>query len=426
MTELSDDLTHRLDMDQLRRIFFDASVDYQWNGDADAGRVMLVGVDQGVSATHGSVALGPWMEALEEFQEPSPAMLGSNRGAGFSWTKTEKAAFKREAEANEARANELKRYRGLLKDQISVESILRDIKPLNQCNDSDASLAAAIQAQLKWFVLLCFLYNGPEAVRVRRRSEILDRRWNASMMRLVAEDAPKAALEAEANGQLFLQKNVRPSMRPAKIRAKKVGTTQRRNWSFRKKKKGKDASRQGLPSEPEAKRSKNVDKPSSPTLQYSRLIVGIDGRNGGSKEIAVLKRLAKTQRYRGRVAIGKIDGYRTSKQAAPELTVFSGERANRRQPTPADLKEAGMQHMPKSRFKTLFDPVLNKMRQRDRDVFLAIAEQLAVKLFLPSDHQVAVNFDKRYGRQHLKDFTGQAGSQQKVAATGAQVRDKGD
>ena len=75
----------------------------------------------------------------------------------------------------------------------------------------------------------------------------------------------------------------------------------------------------------------------------------------------------------------KARAFRTSKQASPDRTVLTGERADRRKPGPADLVAAatgqGVWSMPTNRFDQLYDPVSRKIVQRDGDVQFAIASE---------------------------------------------------
>ena len=73
------------------------------------------------------------------------------------------------------------------------------------------------------------------------------------------------------------------------------------------------------------------------------------------------------------VTTAKVDASRSSLQAAPCVTFFTGERINKRNPSLADLPSSWHHTAPPPHtYKCRYDPVHNAIRNRDKSVPLAL------------------------------------------------------
>jgi hypothetical protein len=98
----------------------------------------------------------------------------------------------------------------------------------------------------------------------------------------------------------------------------------------------------------------------------------------GSKRFSPAKQMRRLQsdlrsKPQRNVTTAKVDASRSSLQAAPCVTFFTGERINKRNPSLADLPSSWHHTAPPPHtYKCRYDPVHNAIRNRDKSVPLAL------------------------------------------------------
>ena len=367
------------------------TLDGWWLKDGDA---IATALDEGRSHAAGGGLTPAFASALLDSNQPDDEELNKSCGKGvhcltLSLYRNQMRWHGREV----VRLRELRAASKCLKHP--VESLQMQLTKLSRAWSSEASLGAAARTRLQLMPMLHFAHNSPKQKQLRREEAILWRRFVAKTAKLLFEVLPA---ELRAAQGLFLEHNVRFPR-----------TTQRSRFGMLTRKQ-QASLRLGRP---EGEPPVPADAPV--------VILDVDSCPGGSrmptaKLREALRGLAETSpRYAERVSVMVVDGYRSTKQAAPAHTLFTGQRCDRVAPTAAHVAQPQHHHhhLPHDCFDKLWDPLLKKFVQRDWDVPMSLAGQRVLcAVGRPAG---------QYARQ--PSFTVEAPSLLEVAAFGAKSND---
>jgi len=226
-----------------------------------------------------------------------------------------------------------------------IDGLERSQRDPAVCRD-EQQLLASFHWQMLLVPFSTFLYNSPAVLARRRDCTIRQRRLTQTLVFGVTQDLLYAAQGADAAGARFIDAN-RP-MPPQSV-------VRRRAW----------VRTQWDPSRP---------------LVHQRVDIAIDlpKLKRGSKRFSPAKQMRRLQsdlrsKPQRNVTTAKVDASRSSLQAAPCVTFFTGERINKRNPSLADLPSSWHHTAPPPHtYKCRYDPVHNAIRNRDKSVPLAL------------------------------------------------------